>query len=609
MKIQHNISAINSQRNITMTDHALAKNLERLSSGYKINRAGDDAAGLAISEGMRAQISITNQAKRNTLDGISLIQTVEGALTEVHSMLNRMKGMSVQVANGTYTDTHRATLDMEMQQLKDEIERIGTSTNFSGVPLFTNGGTSRKVSFTSTYGCTLDLANKTVSLNYASRAGEAPASNGYEALAEKIATEYVPNAVSQILDAFPSLKANIGADKVEMELKVEYIDGGYGTLAYAKASFHSNGRPFNMQLVVDTADFSDESIGSEVLQSTITHELMHSVMQYTLTDGMFGRNGAEKFPEWFTEGTAQLAGGGFATNWNTGLQQIANQLTGASDTSKDEAVKTYLKSYDVKSRPYGHGYLAAAYIGYLAYQKSGGTGGVTGQNIAAGMNNIYNELLNPASKSLYSVLSSHTNGVVHDQASLEALFDNPSGGLVDFVRRLSFASKGGAGSIVAGGLDKGGSDIIGTGTASSSFSVSKWSVGAAGRITFAVGNGDGNMISVDLFRLDDMGLRLSGTNLLTQEDTNQAIASVDSAIDMVSQMRSHYGAMQNRLEHTYANLSNTVENLTAAESRIRDTDMAYAITEHVRNQILMQSGQTMLVQANQVPNSILSLLG
>lgn len=603
MRIQHNISAINSQRNISMTDSTMAKNLERLSSGYQINRAGDDAAGLAISEGMRAQISITNQAKRNTLDGISLIQTVEGALTEVHSMLNRMKGMSVQVANGTYTDTHRASLDMEMQQLKDEIERIGTSTTFSGVSLFTNGSTSKKVSFTSTYGCTLDLTNKTVSLNYASRAGEAPASNGYEALAEKIATEYVPNAVSQILDAFPSLKADIGTDKVEMELKVEYIDGGYGTLAYAKASFHSSGRPFNMQLVVDTADFSDESIGSGVLQSTITHELMHSVMQYTLADGMSGRNGAEKYPEWFVEGTAQLAGGGFATNWNTGLQQIANQLTDANDASKDDAVKNYLKSYDVKSRPYGHGYLAAAYIGYLA----NGGGAVTDQGIAQGMDKIYSDLL--TGKSLYSVLSAHTGGKVKDQASLESLFDNPDSNLVSFVRQLSVNSKGGAGSIVAGGLDKGGSSIIGSGATNPSFSVNKWSVGAAGRITFAVGNGDGNMLSVDLFRLDDMGLRLSNTNLLTQEDANQAIASVDSAIDAVSQMRSHYGAMQNRLEHTYANLSNTAENLTAAESRIRDTDMAYAITEHVRNQILMQSGQSMLVQANQVPNSILSLLG
>ena len=106
-----------------------------------------------------------------------------------------------------------------------------------------------------------------------------------------------------------------------MELCIEYVDGPYGMMAYAKASFRSNGRPFNMQITVDAADFSDESIkdghpDQAALQSTIAHELMHSVMQYTLTDGMFGRNGFEKYPEWFVEGTAQLAGGGFPTGWN-----------------------------------------------------------------------------------------------------------------------------------------------------------------------------------------------------------------------------------------------------------------------------------------------------
>ena len=143
MKIQHNISAINSQRNISTTSGTMSKNLEKLSSGYKINRAGDNAAGLAISEGMRAQITSLNQAKRNTLDGISLVQTVEGALTEVHSMLNRMKGMAVQAANGTYEDSQRAMMNSEMEALKEEMGRIGTSTTFSGVPLFTNGGTKR----------------------------------------------------------------------------------------------------------------------------------------------------------------------------------------------------------------------------------------------------------------------------------------------------------------------------------------------------------------------------------------------------------------------------------------------------------------------------------
>ena len=130
LKIQHNLSAINSQRIIQSTNWSMSKNLEKLSSGYQINRAGDDSAGLAISEGMRAQITALNQGKRNTQDGISLVQTVEGALTEVHSMLNRMKGMAVQAANGTYSDVQRAMMNLEMDNLKEEIGRIGTSTNF-----------------------------------------------------------------------------------------------------------------------------------------------------------------------------------------------------------------------------------------------------------------------------------------------------------------------------------------------------------------------------------------------------------------------------------------------------------------------------------------------
>ena len=313
MRIQHNISAINSQRNIFMTDQAMAKNLEKLSSGYKINRAGDDAAGLAISEEMRAQITSMNQGKRNTQDGISLVQTVEGALTEVHSMLNRMKGMAVQAANGTYTDLQRSMMNSEMEQLKKEITRIGESTTFSGVPLFSNGGTKKNVTLTSFYGCTLDLASGDVSVNYSGSVGRAAEgaskSTGYDLLAEKIATEYIPNASEQIMKAFPALKAAMGSEKVEMELRIEYLDGASGMMAYAKASFYANGRPFNMQITVDTADFSDESIkdghpDQAALQSTIAHELMHSVMQYTLTDGMFGRNGVEKYPEWFVEGTA-----------------------------------------------------------------------------------------------------------------------------------------------------------------------------------------------------------------------------------------------------------------------------------------------------------------
>ena len=136
MRIQHNIAALNSYRNLTNNNSAVSKNLEKLSSGYRINRAGDDAAGLAISEKMRTQITGLNTAQKNAQDGVSLVQTAEGALTEVHSMLNRMVELADQSANGTYDDkVDRENLQKEITSLKDEIDRIADSTNFNGINL------------------------------------------------------------------------------------------------------------------------------------------------------------------------------------------------------------------------------------------------------------------------------------------------------------------------------------------------------------------------------------------------------------------------------------------------------------------------------------------
>ena len=136
MRIQHNIMAMNAYRNYTNNTSALSKNLEKLSSGYKINRAGDDAAGLAISEKMRAQITGLETAQKNAKDGISLVQTAEGALTEVHDMLNRMYELAEQSANGTFEDGNdRSQLQKEVKQLKDEINRIADSANFNGIKL------------------------------------------------------------------------------------------------------------------------------------------------------------------------------------------------------------------------------------------------------------------------------------------------------------------------------------------------------------------------------------------------------------------------------------------------------------------------------------------
>ena len=159
MRIQHNIMAMNAYRNYNNNTSALSKNLEKLSSGYKINRAGDDAAGLAISEKMRAQITGLETAQKNAKDGISLVQTAEGALTEVHDMLNRMVELATQSANGTYdNDVDRTNLQSELNQLRTEINRISDSANFNGIKLF-DGSLSKK-GVTLQIGDTSDNFNK-----------------------------------------------------------------------------------------------------------------------------------------------------------------------------------------------------------------------------------------------------------------------------------------------------------------------------------------------------------------------------------------------------------------------------------------------------------------
>ena len=146
MRIQHNITALNSHRNLTNNNSSLTKNLEKLSSGYRINRAGDDAAGLAISEKMRAQITGLQTAQKNSEDGVSLVQTAEGALTEVHSMLNRMVELATQSANGTYSSANRTEMQKEIVALRDEINRISNTANFNGTTLFSSlGGDTKEV--------------------------------------------------------------------------------------------------------------------------------------------------------------------------------------------------------------------------------------------------------------------------------------------------------------------------------------------------------------------------------------------------------------------------------------------------------------------------------
>ena len=620
LSVKTNMLALNANRQLGLVTKKNAKNTERLSSGYRINRAADDAAGLSISEKMRRQVRGLTQAALNAQDGVSMVQIGEGALNEVHDMLHRANELAVKAATGTLQDADRALIDLEIQQLKAEIDRTSKNTTFNEISLFPENGLSPLATGfmeTKSYDITYNLKDGSVLVNGAAAPGAGGAgranfdvSSG-NVLADTIANELVPNAVQQILDTFGPLKNNIGTDTIKMSLDVSYIDGKNHTLAYASFRYnYGGGRPYGMGIRVDAADFTTadaQGTGerAEALKSTIAHELMHSVMQYTLTDGMSGRKG-EKYPTWFTEGTAQLAGGGFTTGWNNELLLYAERLTDKNDNSQDGNISNYLKKFSVTGRPYGHGYLASAYIGYLANIKDGGSKDVTGPNIAHGMDLVFKDLL--AGKKLNNAIYDRT-GMTESQ--IRGLFSVGEANLTEFVRKLAYESKDGAGSIIYPSLSDGGAGT--PGYAGNNFMIDPsqisydFSLGAA-NVPIQVGAEAGQHIDINFYQMSAAALGLGEMNVRTTQDADDAINFVKNAIIYVSNVRSYYGAIQNRLEHTIANLDNVVENTTTAESRIRDTDMAEEMVKFSNNQILLQAGQAMLAQANRQSDIILGLL-
>ena len=619
MVIRHNLHAINSNRMLGITTRKNTSIVEKLSSGYRINRSADDAAGLSISEKMRRQIRGLTQASANAQDGISLVQSAEGALNEVHDMLQRANELAVKACNGTLSAEDRGMLEEEYQQLKEAIDGVAKNTTFNEIRLFPQIGNSPNIGIGATnysYNITYNVLDRSVALTNAveniGEAGNARAISSGNTLADKIANEYVPNAIKQIFAAFPSLMSMTGVDIIEMGLELEVIDGPGGTLAYAQASFTNQvgSKPVDMLIRVDTNDFTEvdalgTGVNAEVLESTLAHELMHSVMQYNLSDGMIGRNG-EDYPTWFVEGTAQLAGGGYTTGWNDQLMYYAKQLSSETDTSQDANITNFLKNYTIENRPYGHGYLASAYIGWLA--NSGGS--ITGANIAAGMDKIFLAL--NSGTTLSDAIKNLTG---KEFSTIDQMFKSGDTQVVEFVRRLTYASFGGAGSVVARSLNTGGTNIIETGANEQAFRIAKTTIGtgnlatatSVNSIELQVGAEANQKIQVSLFRMDTHAIGMETSTVATQNTAGLAIDEVKGAIHAVSRVRSYYGAIQNRLEHTINNLDNVVENTTASESAIRDTDMAKAMVEYSINNILQQAGQAMLTQANKNPEYILGL--
>ena len=486
MRIQHNIAALNSYRNLTGNNSAVSKNLEKLSSGYRINRAGDDAAGLAISEKMRAQITGLNTAQKNAQDGVSLVQTAEGALTEVHSMLNRMVELADQSANGTYdNEVDRANLQKEIASLKDEIDRIADSTNFNGINLLDGS-----------------LSAKKLDLNKASTLG-----------GQGITVQ--ENAAVATTSDF-----TVGAgDGKEHTLTVEYAD--------------ENGKLHSVDLKYTSgkdATTSTKNIKEAIAKSELASvfDVAENTNKFTMTSKVAGEGGAKLTAIKTTDQTATAVKNGTVTEGKNATVTAKGQGPIQDGDKITLNGKTYQFVKDVDTEV-----------------ADGATAVLIGKT-----NDDTKVNLNKALES----------------AGIEATLAGND---------ITFAA-----------LNNGKGLTLQIGDTSEDF----------------------NQMTVSVGDMHTVALGIADINISTQAGAKAAVDKIKSAINSVSSTRGDLGAIQNRLEHTINNLSVTSENMTAAESRIRDVDMANEMMAYTKNNILVQSSQAMLAQANQLPQGVLQLL-
>ena len=513
MRIQHNIAALNSYRNLTGNNSAVSKNLEKLSSGYRINRAGDDAAGLAISEKMRAQITGLNTAQKNAQDGVSLVQTAEGAMTEVHSMLNRMVELADQSANGTYADeVDRENLQKEISSLKDEIDRIADSTNFNGINL-------------------LDGSLST---------GKLPTFTGLDGLTP----------------------TTIAATGNKTELTIGNVTAGV-----------AQGKEYSL-----TFNYTDANGAAKEKTIKLTAENGQTLVdangnKYTLkTDGQAS---SEELANAFAGALSadSEVGGQFTVTANTGKLSFVSKETGSTGGSKVLAATT---KYDTTPAT-------------LTAAQTAGTDA-----------KVEYDFKNMEQDKVFTV-----NGEKFVFATAGKQFDSDVNVLETKAANPDTDEVGKMAGMIANKLGLSDEQVKDAGT-KITFSASAGN----GGLTLQIGDTADkfNQMTVSVGDMHAKALGISDVDISTQAGAKAAVDKIKSAINSVSSTRGDLGAIQNRLEHTINNLSVSAENMTAAESRIRDVDMANEMMAYTKNNILVQSSQAMLAQANQLPQGVLQLL-
>jgi flagellin len=565
MRIQHNIMAMNSYRNYNTNTSALSKNLEKLSSGYRINRAGDDAAGLAISEKMRAQISGLEQASNNVGDGISLVQTAEGALQEVQDMLNRMVTLSEESANGTYqNEVDRENLQAEMDALQTEIDRIADSANFNGIQLL-DGSLSQNTVVTAPTAVTVT--------------GVAPgAHNG------KSATGTFTIDLSQL--EFINTATNASAT-FTIKIGGVQIATANGT-AYAGTKVGKSTSTTVAKLT--GSDIAADLSGKIVKIDGATYDITNSGGVLTLT----GKAAPTKAAT--TAMTFSITGAGGTLTNNTGNAlsvDVVKQPVYAGANTYAQANFTLTASM-VKD---GN----VITIGTTAYTIAvGSKSSVSGDNLINlkaydGTNNKA-AMLKDAAKQIASVANSKFLVSTNNTSTADPVISlTELEGQVDYAKDWDLSNHTG---YATGDWTK----VVSYGAIDNTTST--------GGLTLQIGDTSDswNQMNVSIKDMHVRSLKIDTINIKTQSAAASAISVIKDAINYVSSVRGTLGATQNRLEHTANNLSVMTENIQDAESTIRDTDIADEMTAYTKNQILVQSAQAMLAQANSVPQGVLQLL-
>lgn len=511
MRIQHNIAALNSYRNLTTNNNATSKNLEKLSSGYRINRAGDDAAGLAISEKMRAQITGLETAQKNANDGISLVQTAEGALTEVHSMLNRMVELADQSANGTYdNETDRANLQKELDALKDEIDRISEGTNFNGINLLDGSlGAGDATGVAVNVGYDKTLNPNAFTLN-------SPAATVNE-FSLTTATALTTGSYSMEIK-YEDANGDLQTKNVEISVTGTQVNDSLGTIKSAVESVLGEG-----YTVSTTADG----------KFTITSNNPGSADKTSIFEVKIGDTIS-------TKGTTTTEGADAYYTLNSAIQA----WDGEGDASK--------YTFEINGQQF-------------AYVKDQAAAGKLDPDVN------------------YVVLTAGAGGNVNGDAATE---------MANLI------------------TNKTGIDASVTNTQNINLKAGKATAGTGNGLTLQIGDTSEsfNQLTVSVGNMSSASLGIGNIDISTQAGAKAAVDKIKEAINTVSSTRGDLGAIQNRLEHTINNLSVTTENMTAAESRIRDVDMAEEMMAYTKNNILVQASQSMLAQANQIPQGVLQLL-